>query len=391
METPLSNGEKSSFPEFTEEEIRRQEKDRDAFWFSQDAFEEHKILFPISWKDINRSIFPEAQWRIKNLIPLQGMITLSAVSGGKKSWVALEMARCIVQGRNFLDREEFATIKGKVLYVDSENAKSEIQRRGRQLLFDDRDDFFVLSLDNLNLNDKDTADEIKSSIERNKIDTVFIDTFRAVAGSLKEEKAEEVRAFFNRFKSLKDKGVSIVFLDHFKKTNPFEGKTPKKDFLLGSIDKGASVEVLLMLQSESGSPEILMYQRKNRLAKEINPFKMQMMDEVIEGKINTIFKYDGEIVDDLCKKDEAKELLYNLLSGSQSGMGTKEILAMTQKEVGQKNTRRALRELTDEGILECVKHGKENYYYFSENSENQPKIEKESIDANEQMDFFDSS
>lgn len=388
METASSNGKEYSFSEFTEEEMQRQEKECDAFWFSQDAFEEHKILFPISWKDINRSIFPEAQWRIKNLIPLQGMITLSAVSGGKKSWVALEMARCIAQGKNFLDQEEFATIKGKVLYIDSENAKSEIQRRGRQLQFNDDDNFFVLSLDSLNLNDEKMVSMIKDHIENQKIDTVFIDTFRAVAGSLKEEKAEEVRAFFNRFKSLKDKGVSIVFLDHFKKTSPFEGKTPKKDFLLGSIDKGASVEVLLMLQSESGSSEILIYQRKNRLGKEINPFKIQMVDDTHEGKTRTIFKYDGEIIDEINKKEEAKELILNLLSSSEAGMSTNSIIEALQSKIGQKNTRKALRELVAEGLIESTKHTNQNYYFLTQDS---PNTEESPMPNDEQMDFLDSS
>ena len=155
--------------------------------------------------------------------------------------------RCIATGENFLGSEEFATEKGNVLYIDQEMPASELQKRCRQLGLSERDQkiwFFTNeSEEPLNLSKEAKVNWLLEFIEKEKIKVVFIDTLRAVAGGLKEEKAEEVRAFFNLFRQVKNRGVTIVFLDHCRKPNHFEGKIPKKEQLFASQDKAASVEI----------------------------------------------------------------------------------------------------------------------------------------------------
>jgi tryptophanyl-tRNA synthetase len=131
--------------------------------------------------------------------------------------------------------------------------------------------------------------------------------------------------------------------------------------LLGSQDKTASVEILLMLQSEAGSEEINVYQRKNRLGVEIPAFKINMRDQTdpINNKI-TILRYDGEIEEQENKKEQAKELILEILENG--GKKTNEILEITKKQVGSKNTRNALSELTHQKIISVTREGKQNYY-----------------------------
>lgn len=327
-----------------------------------------KVPQAISWENLDKEIFPEQSWRINKLIPKEGFVILASISGNKKTWIAMEMAKSIVMSKNFLEDESFKTEGGNVLYVDGESSKSEIQRRGRQLGFKANTPYklHIIKEEALNLNEEDADIWLKAFIEFYKIEVVFIDTFISVSGGIKEDKAEDIRQFFNKFNSLKNSGVAIVWLMHLRKPNFFEGKAPKKEQVLGSQDKIASVEVLLMIHSESGSDEINVYQRKNRLGKEGEPFKITMKDSVDEsGKVKTILEYGGLIEESENKKDQAKEMIIEIL---QEGIGktTKEILNITNKQVGSKNTRQALVELVKDGLLKIEKKGKSNYYVLPE-------------------------
>jgi hypothetical protein len=348
-------------------------------WGHNDSYEENLVrqklyamdlsLIPeekrlIQWSDLNKKEFPENRWRIKNLIPHEGFVILSSISGEKKTWIALEMARCISHGIDFLEIEQFKTTPANVLYVDGENPQAEMQKRGRQLGF--KEDSFnkisFYSVDDLNLSDEDQVDKFIEMIKEKDFKVIFIDTMRAVAGALKEDKAEDVRQFFNRFKKLKDEGIVIVFLDHLRKPSNLDGKVPKKEHLLGSQDKTASIEVLLMLKSDSGSNEINLYQRKNRLGREIPAFQILMEDIINEdNSIHTVFNHNGELDSEENKKDEAKEIILEVLSDNQKRT-TKEILEITRKQAGQKNTRLALRELVTEGLINQSRAGKQNLY-----------------------------
>jgi hypothetical protein len=316
------------------------------------------------WGVFSKKKFPDIRWRIKNLIPMEGFVILGAISGEKKSWVALEMAKCISRGVNFLGTDKFKTEKGTVLYLDYENPEREIFRRGKQLGFNSDDDLSIYRPNQINFNNDTSPKEFIDYIKINNINVVFVDTFRAVAGGLKEDKAEDVRMFLNRFKILKDSGVVIIWLDHRRKPQNFEGKSPKKEQLLGSQDKTASVEVLLLLSSESGTDEIRVFQAKNRLDREIPAFKIIMKDNEENGIINTKLIYDGDIVADDTKKDMAREIIIELLSQSE-GKVTEEIVSECSKQkIGAKNTRSALKDLMTEEFIDSIRKGRSNFYFM---------------------------
>jgi hypothetical protein len=322
---------------------------------------------PEKWDVIEKMVFPENRWRIQDLIPQEGFVIIAGISGEKKSWLALEMARCITQEITFVGK--FDTKGGNVLYIDSEMPKSELQRRGKQLgLGNSKHELFFLNQNDLNFNDpmEYSMDWLDQYVKHQKISVIFVDTFRAVAGGLKEEKAEEVRMFMNRFKPYKDKGVAVVFLDHYRKPNNFEGRIPKKEHLFGSQDKTASVEVLLMLKSEESKDQIAVYQRKNRLGPEIKEFNISMTDEMVGSERRTYLKYAGEIEEDQVKKEGAKKFIIKLLEGG--GKTTNEVMQIitndTDIEVGQKNIRTALRELEDAGTIYSIRKGRMKFYYL---------------------------
>jgi len=341
---------------------------------------------PIPWDEFKKTPVIGSRWRINNLIPFEGLVILASPSGERKTWFALEMARCVALGIPFLGNEEFATIAGNVLYLDAEMSKGELLRRGTLLGFNEvtGNKLWAYSADGLNLNDEKQVDNLMDFIKINHISLVFIDTLRAIAGGLKEEKAEEVRAFFNLFKPVKDMGVALVFIDHCRKPLQNEGRTPKKEQLFASQDKLASVEVLLMVRSDLGKDELLVYQNKNRLGKEYEPFKVAVTDELDDtlAYVERItMKYEGVLMDDESKKDEAKEII--LTSLSEGAKKRKELLRIAKAAgVGSKNASDALREMQDAGTIAMRKVGRENEYFLP--------IETETV-AIEQGNVIDSN
>lgn len=336
---------------------------------------------PIPWEEFSKIDFPVQRWRIKNLIPMEGFVILAAISGEGKTWIAMDMANAITSGRNFLGCSEFETIKGRVLYIDGEMSKGEFQRRGRQLNL--CGDFYYLSTDNLNLNDDSGVQWLMKYVQENRIDVIIVDTFRAVAGGLKEEKAEEIRQFFNRFKALKSKGVALVFLEHFRKPQRFETKTPQKENLFGSQDKVASVEGLIMMRKKEDSDDIDVYQRKNRLGKEIPAFTITIKDESFNDKIKTTLTYGGELKEEERVIEQIKTTILNVLQ--EGGRDTNEIVAIVkdQRGVGEKNIRTALRTLSAEGAIDQGKKGRLNYYMIPTANLVEPQL----IENDSQDDF----
>ncbi len=319
------------------------------------------------WREIDALTFSEDMWRIKSLIPVSGIVFLAGISGERKTWLAFEIANALTTPRNFLHSIRFPVEGCNVLYIDCEMGDFLVRKRGRQLGFNDEHEFqtYFITKDALNLNDVDGTDleDVIDIVKKKKVKVIIIDTFRAVAGGLKEEKAEEIRAFFTRFMQLKELGVCVIFLDHLRKPNHFEGKTPKKEHLFASQDKVAVADVLIMMRTEPGSEITSVYQRKNRLAPEIEPFTFKMEDTDINDENNkTTLVYEGEIDGDESAIEKAQEVILEVL---EDGPRTrKELLTAVYKQakVAERRASDAMRELETGQLIDVSKRGRENVY-----------------------------
>jgi hypothetical protein len=163
---------------------------------------------------------------------------------------------------------------------------------------------------------------------------------------MEENRAEEVRKFFNRFKPLKDRGVCAVFLDHLRKGFGPKQSEPQKDNLLASQDKTASVEVLLMLQKKPGDATITVYQRKNRLGEEMKPFDIWIHDTNVDPlQSQTILEYGGEHNGYEKKFDAAKGLILESLAVK--SLTRQELIEIVGDETGasERTIQGALKEL----------------------------------------------
>jgi AAA domain len=360
---------------------------------SQEAFsEELKANDPSKphlklWSEFDTEIFPEARWKVGSLLPYEGVAIIASPSGEGKTWVAMDMARSIANGENFLEHPDFKCEEGAVMYIDQEMSKSELQRRGRLLrLHNTKHPIYLYGCDNLDLSKKESVDELVRVAKETNVKAVFVDTLRAIAGGLKEDKAEDVRAFMDKFMAFKNKGVVVVFLDHCRKPNQAEGKVPKKEQVLGSQDKVASVEVLIMIKSDEDTGEIHVYQIKCRNASEYKPFKIEMKDTVIDGACRPTevkLMYAGLVEEKEYKVDKARDMIVDLLSDG--GKPTKEIIDFLTlvKKIGKKNAEVALRLLVKEGKLKAERRGKSNFHQINTEYEH-----KTTTDIDKEFDDF---
>ncbi|MFA5792169.1 MAG: AAA family ATPase [Candidatus Paceibacterota bacterium] len=348
--------------------------------------EKHKKeikIITISFSDFSKLELPKDRWLIENLIPKEGFITIASPSGEKKTWLALSMAGSIANGTDFLGNSDFKTIKSRVLYIDEEMGDEEIQRRGNLLGLGDTENIILSRRNYLNFNDEEGEQikELFALVERENIKAIFIDTFRSVAGGLKEDKAEDIREYFDKFRPFKNMGVAVIFLDHCRKPTHFEGLIPKKEQLLGSQDKLASIEALIMIKAEEVSGDILCYIRKSRNGKEYLPFRIGMNDEFDEQCQTTKIKliYKGKLEERETVIDNAKRIILDLLLSS-PGMKRKEIIStLKEKHMGTRNISEAIRALEKEGEISFTRVGRENFYKIGEN----PK--------NDELDYFDNT
>jgi len=358
------------------ENILRSARDFIAKNKSEDIKDNIKAFNFLSWKSFNAIEFPENPWRIEKLIPEFGISFLAAPSGGKKSWVGLDMARSAASGLAFLGK--FKTKKGNVLYIEQETPQQEVQRRGRQLRLNELDNIWIASSKDtpINLNNDGVVKQLIEFVESKNISVIFIDTLRSVAGGLKEEKAEEIRMFFNRLKPLSEHGVAIIVLDHTRKPRPFESRTrPALDQILGSQDKVASATNVLMLGRTNEEDSLTLHQMKLKGGKEEKPFVIKMRDEDYGG-INhrTYLEHGGDLDEDQLKIEEAVDVITEYLNIQGTEKTAKEIKEALSENIGKTNGENALKYMRENNRIGWRKEGKA-YHYISLNIVSTPEQE----------------
>ncbi|OJI07311.1 hypothetical protein BK005_01950 [bacterium CG10_37_50] len=88
---------------------------------------------PELWKEIDDAEFPANRWLVNGLFPKEGLSIVASISGEGKSILLMHLAKCISEGTAWFDNPELSVEKGRVLYINLEMSRSEIQRRGRKM------------------------------------------------------------------------------------------------------------------------------------------------------------------------------------------------------------------------------------------------------------------
>lgn len=321
----------------------------------------------LSWKELSELEYPPEEWRVNGLLPMQGLVIIAAPSGEKKTWFALELTKSISAGSHFLAHDSFQSHQSKVLYVDAEMGPRLLQKRCKQLGFDVIPDKYspqFITGSEINLKESEAFSDFESLIEQNQFEVIVLDTLRAVAGGLEEDSATAVREFYQRFNALKFSGKLIIILDHNRKPDRGSHGMPRKEFVLGSQDKIANAEVVLMIKGDVNPAYFTVHQVKHRNGVEMKPFNVGIRDIVgMNSGFTTVeMNYEGELDEHTSKMDEAKIIIPQIVSNE--FVLTSDVIKVLAKDhdIAERYCREALRQLVDSGILEQTKKGRSHAF-----------------------------
>ncbi|MBT6230218.1 MAG: AAA family ATPase, partial [Candidatus Scalindua sp.] len=171
-----------------------------------------------SWTEI-QNLNIEVEWLVDRHIP-KGSITLVFGKGGiGKTWLMLQIARCIGSGKPWLGYE---TRKTPVIFVDFENPLAVLNSR-TQILGDGENVYFWRAHnDNLKAPKLDSNEWVQYKRLPEGAVLVF-DTLRA-SQSKDENASNDMSLIMGRLKELRDLGFTIVLLHHTPKNSD---KAPK--------------------------------------------------------------------------------------------------------------------------------------------------------------------
>ena len=196
------------------------------------------------------------EWLIEPIIPRARSIAIYAKAGWGKSELSLFLALKAATGQAVLDRP--AGPKLRVLYLDYEQAKGDIQDRIEEMGFKDSDDFshlYYVLMPNLPLLDTELGGKtLIHWVEKYDAELVVIDTAARVIGG-DENDAHTWQAFARHTGvPLKARGVTVLRVDHAGKDI---GKGQR-----GSSSKNEDVDLLWQLNKRDDGAKLVAEKRR---------------------------------------------------------------------------------------------------------------------------------
>ncbi len=192
---------------------------------------------------------PEIKWLVQGILPAESIVLLSAREGHMKTWLALDWAHAVAEGRPWLNHECLA---GRVLWIDAEMPRPAFVDRlraygGSQYLnvWRWQDDNFPSRLDDPRL--------LRAAQEH---DLIIVDSLRRFmkdrrSGQLDENDSSAMAEITGQCRQLTKSGATVVVLHHAV-------KDPVNPGYRGSSELGAGVDVVMhMIKDRDEQGEIL--------------------------------------------------------------------------------------------------------------------------------------
>jgi len=198
------------------------------------------IKNPVTYQPIGAYLdeLPDVQWLWKDWIALGVITILAAPSGTGKSYVALDLARRVINDGQFPDDSQVLK-PSPVLYVDSENAPSLYKSRIGVWTGEERDQLYYMRADPnrfaLDLDAIDDRDRFLDQICVLQPVLVIIDSYGSASsgGTNKKQDIQGLIGFLNRIAI--DYQLSVVLVHHIRKSIGDNGQNGTRLLTLDSI------------------------------------------------------------------------------------------------------------------------------------------------------------
>ncbi len=298
-----------------------------------------------SFTSLYIKVYPENHWIIEGLIPVQSIVIFSGYPGNFKTWLTLEMLRCIASGKLLFDK--FPTHQGSVLLVNEENNDRLIGERGRILQIIQNLPIKLSILNQLKIENPKDYNLIKSWVEKHKIKLVCFDSFKRIHD--RDENDSRISVVFQVLRKLiKETGTTVLLIHHHRKELGY-GKGNVSHSLRGSSDIFAAVNSHIAVEKVNPT-KLRITQSKLWEAEEQKPFEIEIVKD--DGTLS--FEYLGEVDEDQSRKVDFQKAIQHLLKDEDRPMFKKEIFESLKKVgvVGGYTTfKTAIQEMVDDGQL----------------------------------------
>ena len=165
-----------------------------------------------TWNHI-RGLNIKVEWAVDRLIPRESITVLFGKGGIGKTWLMMDIARCIGRGIDYLGHN---TKQTPVIFIDFENPLAVLNTRTQRLGEADNVHFWRVG-NELKPPKLDSA-EWEQYKELPEGAVLVFDTFRASHGR-DENASNEMASVMEKIKELRDSGFTIILLHHTPKNS----------------------------------------------------------------------------------------------------------------------------------------------------------------------------
>lgn len=321
----------------------------------------------LSLSELMATEYPPQSWLVEKLIPKEGLVALSGIPGSFKSYLTNWLALKVATGENFFT---FPTEKAAVLFIDRENPNYLIQKRFKSLSEETNLPIYWLNLE-FRIGNENHITAVIEAIEQHNIKLVIIDSLIRIH-SENENESSGMSKVFQQLKRIQDKGASVLFLHHHKKTGGMV-TINQAESLRGSSDIIAAVDSHIRIDKVDDS-NITLTQPKLRQAKPFKGFAVQIETNLDESEVEFIYK--GEVDPEKEKKTLAQEDVLELLA--QSAQKRKDIQDELRNRYSRDLIDNSLKELVNQKIIREFKDRNNNNvitYYLVQETETETPLE----------------
>lgn len=270
----------------------------------EDSKEKLVLLPTTSLSELLEKQFPPKRWLVDKLVPLNGITVLHGLPTAGKTWLMLEIAIAVSQGKLLFN--EFETEKTGVLILDEESGDWLLQDRFKTLRAS-----FGLPIHMRSMTGEEFSENYMRKIsiwcQENLVGVVMIDSLvRIHSGD--ENTAKDSAKIFKLIRMLTNEGLTVVLLHHNTKASA-SGEYGSQ--MRGSGDIQASVDCQLSLTRPHGDDYLVLEQKKNRYIRELAAIELSFT----EHENHSEFIYLGQL-DKKNKQVKLKQAVLQILKDS---------------------------------------------------------------------------
>ena len=313
-------------------------------------------IYVVTVDQIIKKDFGPELWMVGKLIPEQSITAITGIPGSYKTWLTLEIAKCVSQGSDFLG--QFKTTKGNVLFLDKENHLRNIQKRLKLLGVQNLPIFYFSRAEDFLIDkEKDYKSLVKAIDELNIKLVVFDSLVRIHSGD--ENNSRDIAKAMNAFRKITNRGATVIFIHHNRKEGIRTQSTTNS--VRGSSDILAGIDCLLQISKPEKEKILGVNQAKLRQDESVEPFKVEICFSKENDSMG--FTYGGDFDSEESEVEEAKESAIEILKDGTIKPG-QELTEILSENYSITIINKALKELEILGVI--IKERKaHNKYFFS--------------------------